>query len=117
MTDPNPDPERADMAAELAALRREVATFNGHRFVRIQNSVPRMLMLQFARGLVLGLGTVIGASVLVSIVVYFLSQIEFLPIIGDWALELADQIQSQMEANQSGGIGNGSAAPAPDPVE
>lgn len=103
MSDPAPDSEPLDLATEIAALRREVAIFNGHRFIRVQNSVPRILMLQFARGLALGLGTVIGASVLVSILVYFLSQIEFLPIIGDWALKLADQIQAQLEANQAGG--------------
>ncbi len=97
------DDASGDLATEVAALRRELEVLNGHRFIRVQNSVPRMLTMQFARGLALGLGTVIGASVLVSILVYFLSQIEFLPIIGDWALDLADQIQAQVEANQSGG--------------
>ena len=32
-----------DLAAELRALREEVARLNAHRYIRIQNSVPRML--------------------------------------------------------------------------
>jgi len=53
----------------------------------------RLLGFQFARGLAFGLGSVLGATVLVSIAVYILSGIDFLPIIGDWASEIARQIQ------------------------
>src|SRR6056297_2517190 len=75
-----------DLKHEIAALRKELEQLNNHRFIRIQNSVPRLIGFQFLRGLALGLGTVVGASVLVSIVGYFLAQIDFLPIIGDWAV-------------------------------
>lgn len=91
MTDPTspPDPPLAD---EINALRREIETLNRHRYLRIHNSVPRMMSYNLLRGLALGLGTVIGASVLVSIVAFVLSQIDFIPIIGDWATEIARQI-------------------------
>lgn len=79
---------------EIAALRAEVARLNSHRFIRVQNSVPRMLMFQFGRGLAFGLGTVVGASVLVSFLVYSLSQIDFIPVVGDWAAQIVEQIQS-----------------------
>ena len=106
MTDvPNRDgqdaPPDSDLATEIRALREEIERFNGHRFIRIQNSVPRMLFVQLARGLVLGLGTVIGASVLVSFFVYALSQIEFLPIIGEWATEIARQIEGELSDRQA----------------
>ena len=87
-----------DLKTELAALRQEVARFNDHRFVRIENSVLRMLLYQFSRGLAFGLGTVVGASVLVSVVGYFLSQIDFVPILGEWAAAIAEQILTEIEA-------------------
>lgn len=87
-----------ELKAELAALRTEVARLNGHRFIRIQNSVMHMLAFQFGRGLAFGLGTVIGASVIVSIVAYFLSQMNFIPIVGEWAAEVAEQILREIEA-------------------
>lgn len=80
---------------ELRALRQELHVLNQHRFIRIQNSIPRLLAFNFARGLALGLGTVMGASVLLSLVVWSLSQIEFMPIIGEWASEITRIVQEE----------------------
>ncbi len=96
-------------ADELRALRAEIKTFNNHRFVRVQNSWWRMMLQAFARGLAVGLGTVIGASVLVSALVYLLSQIDFIPLIGDWAAEIATEITQSVE----GDIANGDSADPP----
>ena len=79
---------------EIAALRRELHILNNHRFIRAQNAPIRMLGLQFMRGLAFGLGTVMGASILVSIIGFALAQIEFLPIIGNWAAEIARPIEA-----------------------
>ena len=81
---------------ELAALSAEVARLNTHRFVTIHNSLPRLLAFQFARGLALGLGTVIGGGVLLSVLAWSLPQIDFVPIIGEWA----SQIAAELEASQ-----------------
>ena len=78
---------------ELHALRAELHRLNSHRFIRVHNSVPRMLAFNFARGLAVGLGTVLGASVLLSLLVWGLSQIEFLPIIGEWAAQISRQMR------------------------
>lgn len=84
----------SELVRELAALRGELARLNGHRFVRVQNSPVRLLLFQFFRGLAFGLGTVLGASILVSMLALALSRIEFLPIIGEWAAEIARQMES-----------------------
>lgn len=91
---PRPPQELAD---EVTALRREIELLNSHRFVRIHNSIPRLLAFNFARGLAVGLGTVLGATVLLSVLVWSLSQIEFLPIIGEWAAEVAQQMRAAQE--------------------
>lgn len=82
-----------DLTKEVHALRVELRRLNSHRFIRVHNSVPRMLAFNFARGLAVGLGTVLGASVLLSLLVWALSQIEFLPIIGEWAAQIARQVR------------------------
>lgn len=81
------------LSDELEALRAEIAVLNDQRFLRIQGSTWRMMSHGFLRGLAMGLGTVVGATVLVSVIVYFLSQIDFIPIVGDWAAEIAKEIQ------------------------
>ena len=79
---------------ELHALRMEVEKLNGHRMVRLHNSVPRILLLNFGRGLAFGLGTVVGASALLSVLVWSLGQIDFIPVIGDWAARIANEIDA-----------------------
>jgi hypothetical protein len=92
---------------EMRALREELARFNDHRFVRVQNSWGLMLLQALLRGMAVGLGTVVGASILVSVLLYMLSQIDFLPIIGDWATEIASEIRSSTGMD---GAGNGAAS-------
>lgn len=79
-----------ELQDEIKSLRAEVEKLNAHRMLRVYNSWPQFLLSSFARGLMVGLGTVIGATVLLSLLVWSLSQIEFIPIIGDWARQIAD---------------------------
>lgn len=83
-----------ELSKELQALRREVGKLNTQSFIRIHNSIPRLLAYSFARGLAVGLGTVLGASVLLSLVIWSLSQIEFIPIIGEYVTEIIQQIDT-----------------------
>ena len=86
--------EQSDIES-IEGLRREVRRLNEHRFVRIYNSVWRMIGFQFMRGLAFGLGSVMGATVLVSIFVYFLSQLEIIPYIGDYMTRILNQIEAE----------------------
>ena len=61
--------------------------------MRINSSSRRIIWTNFLRGLAFGLGSVIGASILVYITVQILAQIEFIPILGDWALRLISEIE------------------------
>lgn len=79
---------------ELASLRTEVAKLNSHRFIRMHNSTLRLIWFNFLRGLAFGLGSVIGATVLVSLLVFFLREINFIPIIGDWAAQILEVIST-----------------------
>lgn len=84
-----------DLHNEINALNRELTKLNQHRYIKLHNSIPRMLGFQFIRGLAFGLGSVLGATVLVSILVYFLAQIDFIPIIGEWAQEILIAIKPE----------------------
>lgn len=88
MTDETP----SDLAQEVRALRAEVGKLNNHRFIRLHDSVVKLGLFQLYRGLAFGLGSVLGATILVSVAAYLLSQIDFIPIIGDWAADIAREI-------------------------
>lgn len=93
-TDATPDGTPDALAREVHALRQELAYLRQHRMFVIYQSVPRVLLLRLASGMAMGLGTVIGATVLLSLIIWGLSQIEFIPIIGDWAVRIAGEIQA-----------------------
>lgn len=84
-----------NLETEISSLRTELNKLNSHRYIKVHNSMFRMLGFQFMRGLAFGLGSVFGATVLVSILVYFLSNIDFIPIIGEWAKEILAVLQPQ----------------------
>ena len=88
----NETDNQPDLHADLKAVQKELQLLNTHRFVRIHNSMWRLISFQFVRGLAFGLGSVIGATILVSMLVYSLSNIDFIPIVGEWAKEIVDMI-------------------------
>jgi hypothetical protein len=61
--------------------------------LRMQRSVMGILWFNLLRGLAFGLGSVLGATILVYATVQILAQIEFIQILGDWAIELIEQIE------------------------
>ena len=100
-----PPTETTLSPAQTDAIRRlteEVERLNSHRFVKVHNSVFRLIGFQFARGLAVGLGSVLGASSLVSLLAWWLAQIEFLPIIGEWATRLVQEIDMPRGPNGGG---------------
>ena len=102
MSDADPTTENAQDAhvleAEVRALRQELTFLRQHRMFVVYQSVPRILFFRFAVGMAVGLGTVIGATVLLSVIIWALSQIEFLPIVGAWSGEIARQIEEAVNA-------------------
>lgn len=88
-----PDTSKTEEIEALRRLTKELEKLNGHKFIRVQNSTMRSIGFQFARGLAFGLGSVLGASLLVSVITWWLSQFEFLPIIGDWMVVLSEEFQ------------------------
>ena len=85
MTEKTPMDRLADAIEEL----------NDHKLIRDYSSTWRIMWLNFLRGLAFGLGSVIGATLLVYIVIQTLAQIEFIPILGDWAIQIIDQIETR----------------------
>lgn len=82
-----------ELIVEIKSLREEVERLNGHRFFRIHDKFWTMVWHALARGLMMGLGTVVGATLLLSVLVWTLAQIEFIPIIGQWARQIIDIVQ------------------------
>ena len=79
--------------ADDQRLNEQMEQLLNHPALRMQASVIAMLWFNLLRGLAFGLGSVLGATILVYATVQILAQIEFIPILGDWAIQLIEQIE------------------------
>lgn len=71
----------------------ELQKLNDHKLVQAYNSIPRLLWFHLLKGIAFGLGSVLGATVVLSMLVYLLSQIEFIPVIGDLVTEILQVVK------------------------
>ncbi|MBF0279283.1 MAG: hypothetical protein HQM13_15920 [SAR324 cluster bacterium] len=87
------DLSKKEILSEIKEIKQELKAINSHNLIKTYNSIGRLIIYLFFRGVVVGFGTVMGATVVVSIFIYLLSQIDFVPIIGVWAKAIIEQIK------------------------
>ena len=78
---------------EIKKLREAIKSLNDNKVFKIYNSTKKILFTSFLKGLASGLGWIIGATILVSILTFALSQIQFIPILGEWVSKLITEIR------------------------
>ena len=79
---------------EIKKLNEAIKSLNNNNIFKIYNSTKKFLFISFLKGLASGLGWIIGATILVSLLTYILSQIEFIPILGDIVSQLIEEIEA-----------------------
>lgn len=80
--------------SEAGQLLAEVRKLNEHKFVRAHDSWIGLIWFQVVRGLAFGLGSVIGATVLVALFISMLGELDFIPILGEWAKRILEIMQA-----------------------
>ena len=79
---------------DIKKLSEAIKSLNNNNIFKIYNSTKKILFISFLKGLASGLGWIIGATILVSLLTYILSQIEFIPILGDIVSQLIQEIEA-----------------------
>ena len=82
--------ELNDDQKRLAYALEELKELN---FMKIHESAWKFLYYNLLRGLAIGLGSVVGATLLVTIFIQILAQIEFIPILGNYAHQIIEIIE------------------------
>ncbi|HHC29926.1 MAG TPA: hypothetical protein ENK80_05125 [Rhodobacterales bacterium] len=78
---------------EVRALRAEVMKLNQQRYFQIESSLWQVAFWNLVRGLAWGLGSVLGATILLSLLVRVLGSMDFIPVLGEWGQRLIEEIQ------------------------
>ena len=68
---------------------------HGRGHTRIHISTGKVILNNFLGGLAWGFGTVLGATVVVALVLFVLSKLDTVPIIGDFFSNILQEIQTQ----------------------
>ena len=87
-----------ELAKEMKALAKEIQKIKDMEFIQILKQPVKLLWFSFLKGMMVGFGSVLGASVLVGAFLYVLAQISFLPIVGGFVQDLSNYIQVSQPA-------------------
>lgn len=82
------------LAKEVKLLTKEVTRLHDCEFLKVFAHPWKFMGFSFLKGLMIGLGTVLGATVLVAIVAFLLAQMRFVPIIGNFIEEVITHIET-----------------------
>jgi len=82
-----------ELALEVKKLTKEVKKLKNLEFLRVFKHPWKFMWFSFLKGLMVGFGSILGASVLVGFFIYLLGQISLIPFIGDFVEEILLQIQ------------------------
>jgi len=74
----------------LAKFAKELST---SRYLKIIESRPKLLFYSFLTGIAKGIGFAVGASFVFGLIIWFLSKLSIVPLLGDWIASLLDYIQ------------------------
>jgi hypothetical protein len=72
----------------------QLKQLNEHKLIKAYNSIPQLLWFHLLKGIAFGLGSVLGATVVLSALVYVLAQFEFIPYIGEWVSAIIDVVKT-----------------------
>lgn len=64
------------------------------KVVEIKASIGKMMVSSFLSGMAWGLGTVVGASFILTILIFFLSQLDTAPLVGHYISDILNYIQT-----------------------
>lgn len=88
-----------ELIKEVKALSKEVRKMKDMEYIKVLKHPFKLMGLSLLKGMMIGLGSVLGASVLVALAIYLIAQISFVPILGDFVEDVINQIQSVTPSN------------------
>lgn len=90
----------SQLAKEVQELSKEIRKLKGMDVFRVFTNPWKFMGLALLKGVMVGFGSVLGASVVVGIFVYLLSQISFVPYVGDFVEQIVTEINVEQGSEE-----------------
>jgi hypothetical protein len=81
-----------ELIKEVKELAVEVRKLKNLEFVKILKHPGKFMFFSFLKGTMVGLGSILGASFVLGILIFILGQISFVPIAGEFVKDILGQI-------------------------
>ena len=86
--------EEKTLSESVANLAKIIKELRSKRYLQIADNPKKFLFYNFISGIASGLGTVVGASIVFAIIIWFLTKLIFVPHLGNWIVNLLNYVQS-----------------------
>lgn len=83
-----------ELAREIRLLSAEIKRIKSMEVIKIFRHPWKFLGLSLVKGIMVGFGSVLGATIFLSLFIYILAQISLVPIVGDFVKDVMSQIES-----------------------
>ena len=86
-----------ELAKEIKILSKEIARMKDMEVIQIFKNKWKFIGLSFVKGIAVGFGSVLGATLFISLFVYILGQLSVVPVIGDWVKDVITEVNHTQE--------------------
>lgn len=83
-----------ELAKEIHILSKEINRMKSMEFIKVFKHPWKFLGFSLMKGIMIGFGSVLGATIFISIFIYILAQISLVPFVGDFVKDVMTQIKS-----------------------
>jgi len=83
-----------ELAREIRLLSVEIKNIKSMEVIKVFRHPWKFLWFSFLKGIMVGFGSVLGATVFLSIFVYLLAQISLVPFVGDFVESVMNEIET-----------------------
>jgi len=90
-----------ELIKELKDLTKEVGKVKDLEFMKVFKNPVKFLWFSFLKGLMVGFGSVLGATVVVTFFIFLMTKISFVPILGDFVQKVIDEVVVTEQAPQA----------------
>lgn len=70
---------------------------SGEKYKNIDRPIGKMILYNFLGGIAWGLGVLIGTTIVLAFLAFFVTKIDFVPIFGQFAAQVIESAQNNLQ--------------------
>ncbi|MFH1894466.1 MAG: DUF5665 domain-containing protein [Patescibacteria group bacterium] len=85
--------QEKSLGESVAVLTKLVEDLRSRRYLQRIDNPKKFFFYNFISGIIRGVGVAIGASIAFALIIWILSKLQIVPVLGNWAIIILDYIE------------------------